>query len=105
MVLIFAASTRLGELNTGYEEEQVAFFSVQAGQVISTLTSTSDSIESSLGFQLVWFNSIKGVHKQPWTIAPGQSKPNAEGQASTHFSASSLLSHLKGGKKKQAIFH
>lgn len=32
--------------------------------VINALTSTSDSIESSLGIQLVRLHSIKGVHRQ-----------------------------------------
>lgn len=63
MARIFAVLTCVEDLNMWYEEEQVAFCSA-GGKEINTLSSCTDLIEISLGIQLVWFNLIKGAHRQ-----------------------------------------
>lgn len=54
-MVIFAVLTCVGELNMWHEEEQVAFFSA-GGKEINTLSSRTDLIEISRGFN--WSGSI-----------------------------------------------
>lgn len=78
----------------------MAFFSA-GGKEINTLSSRTDLIEISLGIQLVWFNLIKGAHRQlgqsHWVNLMPKDKPPRTSTPRHCFP--------HNGKKKRASFY
>lgn len=88
------------QLNAKYEEEASGFLFSTAGEEWQSGTHLRISLNrEQFKVSIGWVQFNWRWTQTAWTIAPGQSEPNAEGQASTLFNASSLLSHLKGKNK------